>query len=227
MFFLLPRRFRRCSFRFPMMCPCGKNLESLSFSLFLWGSRSGFKVRKVTVASTTILTFLDLLNVEDRVAYLDSFATGACWQKAHHLTATCPDHVISRAYLNVFHMWEMWRMWNNLWKPWFKSWSRTFDSHHTSSKFRKNKKYISEIRKKAGRFERRWGWLVDRENRRISSLFSVKRCKESCSHIAIWHSLLPILIQHSYNFREKDHEFNWIRQENGKKQLTFYEVIMF
>lgn len=90
----------------------------------------------------------------------------------------------SRAYLNVFHMWDMWRMWNNQWKPWFKSWSRTFDSHHTSSKFRKNKKYISEIRKKAGRFERRWGWLVDRENRRIPSLFSVKRCKESCSHIA-------------------------------------------
>ena len=98
MFFLLPRRFRRCSFRFPMMCPCGKNLESLSFSLFLWGSRSGFKVRKVTVASTTILTFLDLLNVEDRVAYLDSFATGACWQKAHHLSTTCPDHVLTSMF---------------------------------------------------------------------------------------------------------------------------------
>eukprot|EP00434_Breviolum_minutum_P028468 symbB.v1.2.025185.t1/scaffold2422.1/size79552/5 len=45
-------------------------------------------LQKVTVASTTILTFLDLLNVEDRVAYLDSFATGACWQKANSCGGT-------------------------------------------------------------------------------------------------------------------------------------------
>ena len=65
------------------MCPCGK-LGLLVFLCVFLGGPSGFKVRKVTVASTTILTFFDLLNVEDRVAYLDSWATGACWQKAHH-----------------------------------------------------------------------------------------------------------------------------------------------
>lgn len=39
-------------------------------------------VQDVTAASTTILSFLRRLGVEDRVAYADAYAVHGCWQKA-------------------------------------------------------------------------------------------------------------------------------------------------
>ena len=110
----------------------------------------------------------------------------------------CPNHVVT----SMFFIWKKCeRRGTTCETPSFKSWSRTFYSHHASSKSRK--------KNKSGRMMVGVKGLVDRENRGISSLFTAKQ-------LWFWHNSLHILIQHPYNFSHKDHEFIEFDKEKEK-----------